>query len=129
MTQSLRYATGSTKIVSGHSYPTNPEVGPAVNRPPNITLGTLNIGAQGKRFVNDVLDSNRLSSGKYTKEFEESFAAIHQSKHGVFCNSGTSALQIALAALKEVYKYADGDEVESQQQRSSPPPTLCCKTI
>jgi dTDP-4-amino-4,6-dideoxygalactose transaminase len=29
----------------------------------------------------------------------------------VFCNSGTSALQIALAALKEVYGYQDGDEV------------------
>ena len=31
--------------------------------------------------------------------------------YGVFCNSGTSALQIALGALKEYYGYQDGDEV------------------
>src|SRR5262249_5744359 len=30
---------------------------------------------------------------------------------GLMCNSGTSALQIALAALKEVYGWQDGDEV------------------
>ena len=123
MTQSLRYTTGSREIVPGqgatqlpapaaHVAPTGPApYAPVVNKPRAITLGTLNIGEQGKRFVNDVLDSNRLSSGKYTKDFESSFAAIHQSKYGVFCNSGTSALQIALAALKEVYGYEDGDEV------------------
>ncbi len=105
MTQSLRYTTGSREIVPGQGVPV------VANSPRSITLGTLNIGEQGKRFVNDVLNSNRLSNGKYTKDFESTFAAIHQSKYGVFCNSGTSALQIALAALKEVHGYEDGDEV------------------
>jgi dTDP-4-amino-4,6-dideoxygalactose transaminase len=36
---------------------------------------------------------------------------MHGCKHGIFMNSGTSALQVALAALKETYGYADGDEV------------------
>lgn len=118
MTQSLRYTTGSREIVPGQGGgPKPPEPTPAqsvpvvANSPRSITLGTLNIGEQGKRFVNDVLNSNRLSNGKYTKDFESTFAAIHQSKYGVFCNSGTSALQIALAALKEVHGYEDGDEV------------------
>ncbi len=76
-----------------------------------ITLGTLSISEQGKRYVNECLDSNRLSRGKFTAKFEKDFAELHGCKHGIFCNSGTSALQIALAALKERYCYDDGDEV------------------
>lgn len=77
----------------------------------SITLGHLSISEQGKRYVNDCIDSNRLSRGKYTVKFEQDFAELHGCKHGVFCNSGTSALQIALAVLKERYCYDDGDEV------------------
>ena len=76
-----------------------------------ITLGTLNISPDGKRYVNDALDNNRLSYGKYTHEFERSFSTHHHCRYGIFMNSGTSALQVALAALKEVYHYQDGDEV------------------
>lgn len=77
----------------------------------SITLGTLSISDTGKKYVNDCLDSNRLSRGKYTEKFENDFAKLHGCSHGVFCNSGTSALQIALAALKERHCYEDGDEV------------------
>lgn len=77
----------------------------------NITLGTLSISDQGKAYVQDCLDNNRLSYGKYTRKFEQQFADLHGCKHGIFLNSGTSALQVALAALKEVYGYQDGDEV------------------
>ena len=76
-----------------------------------ITLGHLNINAAGKRYVNEALNENRLSRGRFTDHFEREFAELHQVKHALFCNSGTSALQIALAALKEVYGYKDGDEV------------------
>lgn len=76
-----------------------------------ITLGHLDISAAGKQYVNDVLDSNRLSSGKYTAGFELEFANQHGCKHGIFTNSGTSSLQIALASLREVYNYKDGDEI------------------
>jgi perosamine synthetase len=76
-----------------------------------ITLGYLNISKQGKRYVNEALNENRLSRGRFTDRFEQDFAQLHQVKHALFCNSGTSALQIALAALKEVYGYKDGDEV------------------
>jgi perosamine synthetase len=76
-----------------------------------ITLGTLNISQTGKDYVNDCLNNNRLSKGSYTEKFEQEFARLHGCKHGVFLNSGTSALQVALAALKEVHGYKDGDEV------------------
>lgn len=76
-----------------------------------ITLGNLDISAKGKRYVNDALNNNRLSKGKYTLAFEKDFADLHGTNHGIFMNSGTSALQVALAALKEVHDYRDGDEV------------------
>ena len=76
-----------------------------------ITLGTLNISEAGKNYVNDAMNHNRLSNGPYTKRFEDAFAKAHQSKHAIFMNSGTSALQVALATMKEVHGYKDGDEV------------------
>jgi len=76
-----------------------------------ITLGHLDISARGKELVNEALNANRLSRGKFTEKFEQDFAKLHGCTEGIFCNSGTSALQISLAALKEVYGYQDGDEV------------------
>ncbi len=58
-----------------------------------------------------VLESNRLTAGPVMARFEAEFAAIHGCKFGLMCNSGTSAMHIALAALKEVYQWNDGDEV------------------
>lgn len=76
-----------------------------------ITLGHLDISETGKRYVQQVLDNNRLSRGPFTAQFEGKFAGLHGCDYGVFCNSGTSALQIGLAALKEDGRWEDGDEV------------------
>ena len=76
-----------------------------------ISLGYLSISDQGKKYVNQCLDNNRLSRGDFSARFEREFSKLHQTQYGVFCNSGTSALQIALATLKERYGYKDGDEV------------------
>jgi perosamine synthetase len=62
-------------------------------------------------LVLQVLESHRLSSGPMMARFEREVAAFHGCAHGLMCNSGTSALQIALAALKERYDWRDGDEV------------------
>ncbi len=43
--------------------------------------------------------------------FESGIASLHGCRFGLMSNSGTSALQIALAALKERHGWADGDEV------------------
>jgi len=71
----------------------------------------LKVNERGKRYVLDALNNNRLSRGKYTAQLERQFAELHEAKHSIFCNSGTSALQISLAALRERHGYEDGDEV------------------
>lgn len=78
---------------------------------PNITLGHLQISEVGKRYVNEALNTNRLSRGKFTDKFESKFSALHGCKHGIFMASGTCALQVALAALAEKYCYEPGDEI------------------
>lgn len=66
---------------------------------------------QEKKLVNDVLESNRLTYGPMTKKFERDFSERHNCKYGLFLNSGTAALEIALSALKYRHGWADGDEV------------------
>lgn len=76
-----------------------------------ITVGDFKAGPRERELVNQVLDSGRLSYGPMTRAFEAEWAAAHDSRFGLFCNSGTSALQVAVQALKEKYGWADGDEV------------------
>lgn len=76
-----------------------------------ISLGHFEISDLGRKYVNQVLDTGRLSYGPFTERFEKEFAAMHGCKYGVFCNSGTSALHISLLALKELYGWSEGAEV------------------
>jgi dTDP-4-amino-4,6-dideoxygalactose transaminase len=76
-----------------------------------IGVGGCHINARSKELVMKVLDSGRLSAGPMMAQFEADIAAIHDCRFGLMCNSGTSALHIALAALKERYGWQDGDEV------------------
>lgn len=79
--------------------------------PRQIGVGGLVISSYEKKLVNEVLESNQLTYGPMTRRFEEEFARSHGCKFGLFMNSGTSALHVALAALKECNDWADGDEV------------------
>ena len=76
-----------------------------------IGVGGLVLGAPERKYLDEVIASNRLSYGPMTARFERDFAQLHDCRYSVFCNSGTSALHIALAALKERHGWADGDEV------------------
>lgn len=76
-----------------------------------IGVGDASIGKLERKFVLDVLDKERLSYGYYHQRFEYEFAKAHNRKFAMFCNSGTSALQAGLHALKIKYKWKDGDEV------------------
>lgn len=60
-----------------------------------------------KEHVSKILQSGMLTLHKYTKEFEDQFAKICGVKHAIAVNSGTSALEIVLRALK----VKAGDEV------------------
>ena len=77
----------------------------------NIPIGTLNIGPYAKKLVLETLDKNRLSYGPLSRKFENKFAKLHDVKFAIFTISGTSALQVALYALKRIHNWSDRDEV------------------
>lgn len=76
-----------------------------------IGVGGLILGRKEKEYLAKVIKSNRLSYGPFSKKIEQKFAKTHGARFGLFLNSGTSALQVALGVLKEKYKWKDGDEV------------------
>lgn len=76
-----------------------------------IGVGGTFVTPRAREYVNKVLETNRLSYGPFTKKFESEFATLHNRKWGMFCNSGTSALKVAVNALKLKYNWQDGDEV------------------
>lgn len=76
-----------------------------------LGVGDATIGDLEKAYVLDVLNKNRLSYGPYIATFEREFARLHERRYAMFCNSGTSALHVAVHALKETFGWRDGDEV------------------
>lgn len=74
-------------------------------------VGYASVTDLEKRYVLDALDSQRLSQGKYVAQFEKRFALMHGQSYGVMCSSGTSALHLALEALKEVEGWGPDTEV------------------
>jgi dTDP-4-amino-4,6-dideoxygalactose transaminase len=52
-----------------------------------------------QKQIDEILESGQLTLGKYTKEFEDRFAAYVGTKYAIAVNSGTSALEIPLRAL------------------------------
>src|SRR5205085_6245963 len=87
----------------------DPNATPAARR--QIGIGDIQTGHRAKELVRDALDSNRLSAGPLTDRFEREVARLHDRRYGLMCNSGTSALHIALGALREREGWRDGDEV------------------
>jgi perosamine synthetase len=76
-----------------------------------IGVGTFKVTELMREYAIGVLDSERLSYGYYSRELEREFANIHDCEFAVLSNSGTSSLQVALQALKEIHGWEDGDEV------------------
>ena len=66
---------------------------------------------KAKKYVNRVLNSARLSYGPFIKKFEKKFSSDHGARFGIMVNSGTSALRIAVACLKETEGWQAGDEI------------------
>ena len=57
-------------------------------------------GRDEKKFVNDCLNSNWISSkGKYIKKFEKKFSNFIKIKYSITVSNGTAALHLALLAL------------------------------
>lgn len=79
-----------------------------------VGVGTFTVNPKMRGLVEQVLDTGRISYGPLSRELERRFAGIHGCLYGVLSNSGTSSLQGALQALKELYGWQDGDEVITQ---------------
>lgn len=77
----------------------------------HIAIADLRISEKARKYINSTLNKNRLSYGPLTEKFEKEFARIHKRKFAIFLNSGTSGLQVAIHALKEIYGWNDGDEI------------------
>lgn len=74
-------------------------------------MGYASVTDVEKQYVMDALDKGRLSQGTYVAKFEKDFAKAHGQKYGIMCNSGTSALHLALETLKETEHWDDQTEV------------------
>lgn len=76
-----------------------------------IGVGGAVVSPYAKKLVNKVLDSGRLSYGPFLRKFEEEFGKLCDRKFTISANSGTSTLQVAIHALKELDGWKDGDEI------------------
>lgn len=76
-----------------------------------IGVGVASVTDIEKKYVMDVLDNEKLSQGGYVAKFEKEFAKAHDQKYGIMCNSGTSALHLALETLKEIDNWDENTEV------------------
>ncbi|MEM0897731.1 MAG: DegT/DnrJ/EryC1/StrS family aminotransferase [Verrucomicrobiota bacterium] len=90
--------------VANPAKPKTPIALPSDQNSSGRTLGTDEIA-----FLTEAVQSGTLTStkGRFTKEFETSFAEMIGAKNGYACSSGSSALHVAFACLD----IEPGDEV------------------
>jgi perosamine synthetase len=72
---------------------------PQSDNPPLIPIYSPYLAGNEKKYVNECLDTKWISSkGPFVRRFEEAFAQYCNCPYAVACNSGTSALFLALVA-------------------------------
>lgn len=64
-----------------------------------IPFGTISITEKSRKLIKEILDSNRVSTGKYVRELERCFAKVIGAKEAVAVSSGTDADCLAMAVL------------------------------
>ncbi len=75
-----------------------------------VSFGTISITQESRDLIDKIIDSGRVSNGKYVREFEEKFAKLVNAKEAVAVSSGTDADTLALAALYD-FGAKRGDEI------------------
>jgi len=75
-----------------------------------IPFGTISIPQKSKKLINEILSSERVSSGKYVRQFEHAFADLIGVKESVAVSSGTDAVALALSVLYD-FGAQRGDEI------------------
>lgn len=77
----------------------------------HIGVGHFSVTDAMRANINAVLDSGRISYGPMSLAFERRFAELHGAQYAILSNSGTSSLQVALQAMKEIHGWQRGDQV------------------
>jgi len=75
-----------------------------------VPFGTISITQESRGLINKIINSGKVSNGKYVREFEEKFAKLVNAKEAVAVSSGTDADILALAVLYD-FGALRGDEV------------------
>jgi dTDP-4-amino-4,6-dideoxygalactose transaminase len=75
-----------------------------------IPFGTITVSDLSRRLIGEILDTRRISSGKYVRELENNFSALVGAREAVAVSSGTDADILALAVLHD-FGAKRGDEV------------------
>jgi len=75
-----------------------------------VTFGTIQIPELSRRLIAEILETTRISSGKYVRQFENKFAELLGVEDAVAVSSGTDADILALALLHD-YGAKPGNEV------------------
>ena len=74
---------------------------------PTIPVNEPEVNGNEEAYVSEAVRSGWISTGRYVKEFERSFAEFIDVKHAITTTSGTAALQLGVASLG----LGPGDEV------------------
>jgi dTDP-4-amino-4,6-dideoxygalactose transaminase len=75
-----------------------------------VPFGTISIPDSTRERIGEILETRRVSSGKYVRMFEEKFADLLGVKEAVALSSGTDADILALAVLHD-FGAGRGDEI------------------
>ena len=81
-----------------------------MNKEMGLPFGTMSITNSSKKLVAQLMESGRVASGKYVREFEDKFAQLVGVKEAVAVSTGTDADALALAVLYD-FGAQRGDEV------------------
>ena len=73
-------------------------------------MSITRISEKSRKLICEILETKRVSNGKYVREFEEKFAQLLGAKEAVALSSGTDADILALTVLYD-YGAKRGDEI------------------
>jgi len=75
-----------------------------------VPFGTVSITPKACRLIDEILNSQCVTKGKYVAQFEEEFAKLFGCRYAVALSSGTDADALALATLYD-FGAERGDEI------------------